>query len=393
MPVLSLPQPSQQEKVLESSLVEVILKTLQKNAGPISFHDFMQMALYTPQLGYYTANKHKIGKKGDFITAPVLSLLFSHTFARQFATLLPKLGKQPVIIEFGAGTGHFAAECLCYLQKINQLPSSYYIIELSPDLRSMQQSLLQKTIPEYYNNIHWLESLPDKKCNAIVFANEVLDAMPVELFKYADNKISQLMVEYANGQFQLVENADIPERLLTAVKNINLKRYHMNTPYISEVNLWVYPWLKSLYQSLNTGIVFILDYGYHRDLYYSKDRSMGTLRCHYQHHAHNNPLINIGLQDITAHVDFTSVAESANRLGFEIDGYTTQGAFLSAAGIDVCWEAFRKTLDKKATLLHTQQLQRLLISDFAQSIKVMALSLNYDDIIEPFENIDNSYLL
>ena len=130
MPVLSLPQPSQQEKVLESSLVEVILKTLQKNAGPISFHDFMQMALYTPQLGYYTANKHKIGKKGDFITAPVLSLLFSHTFARQFATLLPKLGKQPVIIEFGAGTGHFAAECLCYLQKINQ-PSPKHVSLLS----------------------------------------------------------------------------------------------------------------------------------------------------------------------------------------------------------------------------------------------------------------------
>lgn len=388
-----LPQLSKKEKLHEIALINAVSKKIQKNSGTISFHDFMQTALYEPKLGYYNANHYKIGEKGDFITAPLLSALFSQTFARQFSNLLPQLGKQPVIIEFGAGTGHFAMDCLHYLHTINQLPSRYYIIELSPHLKLMQQLLLQKAMPEYYENIHWLSSVPNNKFNAIVFVNEVIDAMPVELFKYTDDKISQLMVEYTNNQFKLVDNYNVHKLLLNAVTNINFKRHKINKPYISEINLWIDPWLKSLHRLLNIGVVFILDYGYHRNLYYSEERSMGTLRCHYQHHAHDNPLINIGLQDITTHVDFTLIAESAYKLGFKIENYTNQGAFLSVAGIDACWRKFCKNLDKKTTLLHTRQLQKLLISDFSQSIKIMVLSLNYTNRISFFDEIDCSYLL
>ncbi|WP_119344164.1 class I SAM-dependent methyltransferase [Facilibium subflavum] len=390
----ALPPLTDKEQSYVSVLCDVITQRISENNGMISFHDFMNMALYTPGLGYYATARYNIGEKGDFITAPTFSKLFSQTFAQHFANLLTTLGNDAVIVEFGAGTGQFACDCLLHLKQLNRLPKAYYIIETSADLAHQQRQLLQEALPDYYANIHWLAQLPTEKLNAVVFANEVLDAMPVELFSYESNHFFQTMVACSQDGFTFTKNASLPESLHEVLEKLPIKNRQNDMPYNSEVNLWIRPWLQSICRFLAKGVVYICDYGYHRDLYYSPERMMGTLSCYYKHHVHYNPLINVGVQDITAHVDFTEVAEAAEQLGFEIDGFVSQGKFLLAAGIMERYQALVSQRDNKETLALSQQLQKLtLATEFSESFKVMAISLNYDDIIEPFEQFDQSYLL
>ncbi len=382
---------AEQERVTEMSAH--IAGLIQANKAPISFKRFMQEALYAKDLGYYVSNKTKLGEQGDFMTAPMSSRLFGQTFARQFAKILQRLGEKAVIVEFGAGTGKFALDCLQQLKARDALPYAYYIVEVSPDLRRQQQIALE-ALGDFYPNIHWVLQLPNEKMNAIVFANEVLDAMPIELVRFCYGKPLQMMVDYQQGEFVWCENKTPEVSLLENLSCLPPGTYSGLPSYQTELNTWVTPWLKSVRDMLNSGVIFICDYGYQRDLYYSQPRIRGTLQCYYKHHVHDNPLIYAGVQDITAHVDFTAVAEAAEQLGFTLDGFATQGNFLSKAGILDTYQDAQSGLNEREILHLNQEMKLLTLStELAENFKVIALSYEYDEVIEAFDEIDVSYLL
>ena len=395
---MTLPRLSDREQAEVELAGNLIRKKIDSSSGRISFHDFMNLSLYDYNYGYYNSYKYKLGCKGDFITAPLVSPLFSYSFANIFSNIMKKdlQFKSAVIVEFGAGNGKFAVDCITRLLKINSAPRNYIIIETSTMLVNVQKQYLKEKLPSYYPYIMWCNSIPETVSSAIVFANEVLDAMPVELFKYCDNNIYQQMVVYDDLNFYLEDNKSVNSRLKDAVLKTGITRLKHNNSYVSEVNLWVEPWLRMIRNKLHNAVVFICDYGYHRQLYYQLERRHGTLRCHYKHHVHNDPLINIGMQDITAHVDFTSVAEAAVNNDFELEGYSQQNNFLLSAGILDLYKNCVRNLPPKSQMLLTQELKRLILgSDFCDSFKVMILSLNYKDNVNGYlpNYSDLSYLL
>ena len=355
----------------------------------------MQMALYYPQLGYYYGTKEKISSQGDFITATSQTSLFARTFARQFAIVLCQLGNDCSIIEFGAGNGKFAADCIDELESLAKLPKHYIIIELSNDLKLRQQRYIKENKPHLYDRFIWLNKLPKQKIKAIVFANELLDAMPVDVFRSKNNKLIQQGVIVANDSFEF---SDMPEndfRFEYELNRILNDGINFDDGYISEINTWIRPWIKSLLEVLSQSIVFLCDYGYHRALYYSKERYMGNLTCYHQHHVNFEPFINIGEQDITAHVDFTTVTEVAVEVGFHLDGYMTQANFLKRAGISEVFSDISQRLSTKQRLKYSNDIKELLINNkLAEVFKVIAFSLDFDFVLDAFDNQDNiDYLL
>lgn len=294
------------------------------NGNKLSFEEFMLQALYTPGLGYYSAGSRKFGPGGDFITAPELGSLFAKCLATQIAEILPSLNAN-IILEFGAGSGQLAADILCALAEKNIAITEYLIVELSADLRSRQQEKIWQEYPQFKDVVKWLDYLPNN-LNAVIIANEVLDAMPIARFYYANDQLQEYFVTIENDQFTFcLDEPNIP--LQTAFRKHNLAA-HISQPYSSEINLLLPAWCKSLADCLNSGVVIICDYGFPRTEYYHPQRNTGTLMCHYQHRCHSNPLSNIGLQDITAHVDFTALAEAMSASGFDMVGYTNFASFL-----------------------------------------------------------------
>lgn len=352
------------------------------NSGPIAFSEYMQQALYAPGLGYYSAGRQKFGPAGDFVTAPEISPLFGHCLARQCAQVLEKI-TDGCILEFGAGSGKLAEDILQYLAQINCLPKHYYILEVSADLRERQQQHLKAALPNYFDNIIWLNQLPEQDFKGVILANEVLDAMPVELFHInKDQAVEQAFINYQEGEFQphwQTANND----LKTAVEKLDSA---FATGYTSEVNLHIEPWIKSLAETLKQGAIFLIDYGFPAHEYYMPDRHMGTLMCHFHHHNHDNPYILTGIQDITAHVDFTAVADAADNNHLQIAGFTTQAAFLINCGIT---ELLTSHTDIAARYNTNQQLMMLTSpSEMGELFKVIALTKDFDADLVGFSQFD-----
>lgn len=304
--------------------LDFIKKEIKKNSE-ISFADFMQIALYHPTYGYYSSCNLKIGEQGDFITAPELTPVFGYTIANQCKDILA-IVDNPVIFEFGAGTGKLCVDILTYLEKINLLPDIYYILEVSGGLKKLQKELIKKHIPHLENRVKWLTNIPDQQLNGVVIANEVLDAMPVHIFFKDKEKLSEVYIslDEKNNFIEILKPMDN----IRLQNNINEFVAKDLSNYKSEVNLFIDGWIKEIYKFLTKGAVFILDYGFPAHEYYHPDRNTGTIMCHYKHKSHTNPLVNIGKQDITAHVNFTHVAEAAFNIGFNVSGYTNQANFL-----------------------------------------------------------------
>ncbi|NDT20847.1 SAM-dependent methyltransferase, partial [Francisella tularensis subsp. holarctica] len=372
------------------SLKNIILERIKSSKQPLLFRDFMQMALYYPQLGYYSRAKEKISSQGDFITATSQTSLFARTFARQFATIISQLGNDCSVIEFGAGNGKFAADCVDELESLAILPKRYIIVELSNDLRLRQQQYIKENLSHLYDRFIWLDKLPAEKIKAIVFANELLDAMPVDIFRSENNKLIQQGVIRKGDTFEFSDMPKNDVRFEYESTKILNDGITFNDGYTSEINTWIRPWVKSLREVLSQGIVFLCDYGYHRSLYYSKDRYMGTLACYHQHHVNFEPFINIGEQDITAHVDFTTVVEAAIEEGFQLDGFMTQANFLKRANIAEVFSNISQRLSTNQLLKYSNDIKDLLLNDkLAEVFKVMAFSLDFDFILEVFDNQDN----
>jgi SAM-dependent MidA family methyltransferase len=337
------------------------------NHGAISFARFMELALYAPGLGYYSAGAHKFGAEGDFITAPELSSLFAQCLARQCTQVL-KFLKGGDILEFGAGSGKLAADVLLSLAEQEALPEHYYILEISADLRQRQQQYLAQHIPQWSNRVIWLETLPTT-FRGVILANEVLDAMPVHRFKI-QAEIQEYFVDFEQDAFVWRLLKATNPRLLQRLEKLDIA---LTAGYESELSVAIAPWLKSISAFLQQGLILLIDYGFPRHEYYHLQRDSGTLMCHYQHRAHDNPLILPGLQDITAHVDFTHIAETADELNFEVAGFTNQAHFLLSCGLMEL--PALTTDDPNQQWKVSQQIKILTLpSEMGELFKTMALS-------------------
>lgn len=295
------------------------------NDGVIPFDEWMDLALYAPGLGYYVSGNTKLGGTqltGDFATAPELSPLFGYTLARQVMQILRGSGTTD-ILEFGAGSGALAESVLQALHQ-SGLQADYYILEVSPELQQRQKTRLAP----FGAKVHWLQRLPDQ-FSGCVLANEVLDAMPVKLFRWDNNnEPSELAVTHKAGDFTWTT-----QQAGNDLRNAVAERMPPLPGYQSELNLRAEAWVRQMGHWLHRGAALLIDYGFPRHEYYHPQRTEGTLMCHFRHHAHAQPLIMPGLQDITAHVDFTAMADAALDAGLDVLGYTSQARFLLNTGL------------------------------------------------------------
>ncbi len=368
-----LPPPHPDAVRHSQRLMMMMREAMNEAGGVIPFVEFMNQALYAPGLGYYSAGVRKFGADGDFITAPEISPLFSQCVARQCQQVLATFD-QPVILEFGAGSGIMAAEILKELDRLNCLPTQYLILEISADLQQRQRETLQARVPQLLARVQWLESLPSEPLQGVILANEVLDAMPIRRFRLDEQNICEFYVGLADAEFvwQMLPTRD--ESLRAAVEML-----HLPVGYVSEINVALPAWIQSVADILAAGLVLLIDYGFPSAEYYHPQRNQGTLMCHYRHHSHDNPLILVGLQDITAHVNFTAVAESAHAAGLQVAGYTNQAHFLLACGLPEMLSAldFNET---KNSLQQTQQAKMLILpNEMGELFKVMALTCGFDE--------------
>ncbi|MBS0287132.1 MAG: SAM-dependent methyltransferase [Proteobacteria bacterium] len=385
-----LPLPSQEALAHQQKLLRFLVQIIAKK-GPLSFAEFMASALYAPGLGYYSAGAQKFGESGDFVTAPEISALFSNCLARQCAQILATLSKQAVILELGAGSGKMAAALLTTLKNLNQLPAQYFILEVSADLKQRQQQYLKQHCQDYFKNIVWLDKLPEQAVEGIILGNEVLDAMPVELFQIGENgELLQAYVNYENEQWQCTFSTDVKEKVKDAILALQTQLGYQFAPkYTSEINVELAPWVSALSNILSKGVMLFIDYGFPNHEYYHPSRHMGTLMCHYRHHAHPDPLRYIGLQDITAHVDFSALAKAAMSAQCDVLGYTTQAAFLLSNNI-----LENHSLDAQEQLKISQQIQKLTAPhEMGELFKVMALGKNYDEPLQGFSLRDYKHRL
>ncbi|NOR52054.1 MAG: SAM-dependent methyltransferase [Gammaproteobacteria bacterium] len=377
---LDLPEPSADLVAHSKRVKDFIRRVIGQSGGEISFCRFMELALYAPNLGYYSAGNQKLGAGGDFITAPEISSLFSFSLAKQIAQILQQSGGD--VVEFGAGSGVMAADMLLELEQLKQLPEHYYIIEVSADLRQRQQDTITKKAPALRERVKWLDELP-REISGVVVANELLDAMPVHRFVIRDGEPYEVMVVWdeQSQQFQTTDKPISEPRLRSEIEQLQLK----DEGYSSEINLNAIDWIVSIGERLQSGAILLIDYGYSRHDYYHPRRSDGTLLCHYQHRAHPNPLILPGIQDITAHVDFTAIADTALDVGLHVHGYANQSNFLLGCGITdylsqmVQFGAGDDERDMTQQIEVTNQLKKLTMPDeMGESFKVIALSRGID---------------
>lgn len=385
----SLPAPDSIAQQHSEQLLTLIKHKINEAGGKITFADYMQLCLYAPGLGYYSAGSHKIGHGGDFTTAPEISSLFSRSLAHQLIDVLQQLD-QGNILEFGAGSGKMAIDILQELNSKQSLPKHYYIIEASADLRQRQQNIIHKTIPELESKVVWLDSLPEN-FSGVVLANEVCDAMPVHRLHFTNDVSYERYIVNIDDQLQWSDDKLSQADLID--KAIEIKSFIGDTEYFTEVNLAAEAWLTSLADNLQQGAVFIIDYGYPQAVYYHPQRSSGTLMCYYQQQGHDNPLVLPGLQDITAHVDFTSLAQIALDNDLEVVGFQSQADFLLAGGITAL-SSLNDNDDAFVMLQQTTEIKRLTLpTEMGETFKVLTLTKNLDQLLPRIKLGDRRYNL
>ena len=382
--------PEAEGAALEHSrrLQALISDEINNHDGLISFSRFMQMALYEPGLGYYSAGARKFGEAGDFVTAPEISSLFSICLARQCMQVIGELN-DPVLLEVGAGSGTMAADILLYLQELDCLPAQYWILETSADLRQRQQAHLEDRLPGFYPKIRWLDAIPSESFEGVILANEVLDALPVRRFRIEDSSVLEIGVTCREDKFTTLSYS-AEEEFEGKVRSLLEQGLCGEHPaYESELNDELDEWLLALVEPLGRGIALFIDYGYPAREYYHEQRSQGSLLCHYRHRAHHDPLINIGLQDITASVNFTVLAEAALKANLEVKGYTTQAFFLLGCGLEQVLNSYQGD-DQRQQVEYARQVKLLTLpAEMGERFKVMALGRDMDLDLTGFGIVDH----
>lgn len=370
-----LPQPNEAMLVHSHQLLQKIIAEIEHaSERSISFARFMEMALYTPGLGYYSAGCFKLGNCGDFVTAPEISSLFGRCLAKQCLEILSTL-THPTILELGAGTGKMARDILLELDRQNALPESYLILEISADLKQRQQETLQILPAHIRQRIAWLNRLPLTPINGIILANEVLDALPIHKFFVSPTGVGELRVGYDGASLVWRKEPFRLQAREQLIADLQQRYFKQAQTYESEINWQLPAWLKSINAVLNQGVILIIDYGFPNYEYYYSQRNMGTLACHYQQRVHFNPLILVGLQDITAHVDFSWLVQHALRLNLNLLGFTSQAAFLLSCGL---LEFVEECYDTSVLRKLNNQIHYLTSpNEMGELFKVLALGRDY----------------
>ena len=337
----ALPVPDREALAVSQELSTRIAAEIARHGGWLSFARYMEMALYEPGLGYYSNPGQVFGAAGDFVTAPELTPLFGATLARQVSPWLkdPALaGSGQVVLEVGGGSGMLAAQLLNALDNVGNHEVRYLILELSAERREHQRQTLKSLAPGLMDRVGWLETFPESFAGVVV-ANELLDAMPVQLFEWqadAEVALQEMGVTWVDGQFAWAPRpADsVLTETVTALRNrLGPEGAQWHSPYRSEICPAQQAWMRTLADCMTAGVVMLLDYGFAAPEYYHPQRDQGTLMCHYRHRSHADPFLWPGLSDITAHVDFTALARAATAEGFSLVGYTSMAAFLLNAGL------------------------------------------------------------
>ena len=403
-PLQTLPDPDPAAMNHSRAVKEMIRAQITACGGWISFAHYMRLVLYTPGMGYYSGGAEKIGREGDFVTAPEISALFGGAIARQVAQVLELMensGAGANILEFGAGTGKLALDLLLELEKLDRLPRRYFILEVSADLRQRQRQLLESGAPHLTSRVAWLENLPDRFCG-LMLANEVLDAMPVHLVVWRGANLFERGVTCRHshaGEFEWEDRPLVQGELLQAALALGMVAgsggdgREAGGHYVSEIGLAARHFLPSVAQALQEGAILLIDYGFGRDEYYHPQREQGTLMCHYRHHAHDDPFFLPGLQDITSHVDFTAIADAAASAGLELLGYTSQAHFLINCGIAEIL-AQSSAGNAKDYLPLSSQVQKLVSpAEMGELFKVIAFGKGVHPSLKGFISGDRSRML
>jgi SAM-dependent MidA family methyltransferase len=389
-----LPDPPPELKRLSEALSEKIRMEIQ-DEGFMSFARYMEMALYEPGLGYYSAGLPKFGESGDFITAPEIGSLFAQCLAQQVAEIAQSLGSYD-ILELGAGTGKLAADLLTNLAADRQ-PKRYLIFERSGDLRAVQQHVIAARVPNWQDRVKWLNQPPSEPWDGVLLANEVIDALAIERFRISEKGIEQVGVSFNEQGFQW-RYRPAPDELKYAVRRLGLETQRQagfsgfaggtddwESDYTSEISVYLESWLKSVVSGLRKGVALFIDYGYPRSEYYLPDRSDGTLICLYRHRAHSDVFFWPGLQDITAFIDFTALAEAAEGCALEVAAYTSQTMFLLGCGLDRILSQRIKQTEDSGVLLNSEARQLTMPGSMGERFQVMALTRDFDQAMKGFK--------
>jgi SAM-dependent MidA family methyltransferase len=322
---MTMPQPDADAAESSRRLAALIAAEIGQAGGWIPFSRYMALALYAPGLGYYSGGARKFGAAGDFVTAPELSPLFAEALAAQVEPILA--ASAPRILEAGAGSGALAVGLLRELEQRGALPERYDILELSGELRARQQDSIARGAPQLAGRVGWLDTLPES-FSGVVIGNELLDALPVNIVAWRKDGVFERGVVLADGAFAWSERP-ATGALLAVAQGLTF----VSPPYVSEINLAARAWVAEWGRILKKGALLLIDYGFPQREYYHPQRAEGTLMCHYRHHAHGDPFWLPGLNDITAHVDFTAIAEAGHDAGLDVLGYTSQAQFLLNCGL------------------------------------------------------------
>ncbi len=391
---MKLPQPDSIARQHSQKVAAYIADKIHHSGGVIAFSKYMEHVLYAPGLGYYSAGCIKFGEQGDFITAPEISPLFSRCIARAITPILNNLVSSS-ILEVGAGSGKMAADIIMELHNTGQHFEYYYILERSAELRERQQQTLNALPVELADKVTWLDSLPISFIG-VVLANELLDAMPITRFHKKNQTVVEMGVAYQNGQFVWQDNVASNVRLNSRIEKIenNLGQV-FHDGYTSEINFAAEDWLSSINDMLETGYILLIDYGYPENEYYHEQRDNGTMSCFYQHGRHDDPFLYPGLQDITAHIDFSNLTQAVltadnssatTAASLQLNAYTTQSNFLMASGLTELLQ--ENTDDVKQQLVLSQQVKKLTMPyEMGEVVKVIGFDKGLVDV-----RADNSVL-
>lgn len=353
------------------ALLAQIIAGIDAEGGAISFADYMQLCLYQPGLGYYSAGSHKLGQGGDFTTAPELSPLFARALSRHVADVLRQC-PNAYVLEFGAGSGRLAADLIDQLARDGCPPEQYFIIEPSADLRERQLRWLAETVPAFRDRLVWLDSMPARFQGAII-ANEVVDAMPVHLLQFSRGHCQERCVSQHRGRLHWTLRPLSDPLLLQRAAPI--QQLVGDSDYQTEVGLLAGQWLSTVAATLQQGAMFVIDYGYPFERYYHPERCRGTLMCYRHQRGHDDPLQLPGLQDITCHVEFSALAQTALDAGLDVAGFHEQADFLLAGDITSLASSLQQSLPPDLWLSHSAALKQLLLpGQMGHEFKVLTLS-------------------
>ena len=359
------------------SSIELYLTDRVNNQGEIPFSEFMEISLYHKDYGYYTSKKQIFGKNGDFITSPINSSLFGESISNEFINLKLNTDKDLNIMEMGGGDASLAIDLLKNLKTKKCLPNKYILLEISDSLIKLQKDNIKKSIPDLYSLFEWRNSLEDISMDGLIIANEFFDALPTERFKVIDNNIECLFIGIDGDSYKHVWNSASSDFIkeLELAKN-NHEIYFKNN-YISEINLHYKKWLKSLDKILNSGVIFLIDYGYNSKEYFLEDRNEGTLVCVHNHQPNFDPMINIGEQDLSSFVNFSHLNNICLSTKLDVSGYLIQSNFLINLGILDLFQS--KKMSENEKLDELNRLKNILLPNtMGEIFKVLVMKKNID---------------